>query len=128
MWSDKFNGTSIDASKWNQVGPWGVPVASHWTAFSYLTSNVSEANGLATITVQYSGGPGTWTGGVLSTDSTKLFQYGFFEVRAKLPSKAKVLASHLADGGKADMDIMEFLDGNQTRIFLRRFILLLAGR
>ena len=28
VWSDEFNGTSIDASKWNQVGPWGHPVAS----------------------------------------------------------------------------------------------------
>ena len=61
VWSDEFNGTSVDASKWNKVGPWGKPVASHWANYSYLTSNVSEANGLATITVQKSGS--NWTGG-----------------------------------------------------------------
>ena len=25
VWSDEFNGTSVDASKWNKVGPWGAP-------------------------------------------------------------------------------------------------------
>ena len=55
VWSDEFNGTSVDTSKWNKVGPWGHPVASGWANFSYLTSNVSVANGLATITVQKSG-------------------------------------------------------------------------
>ena len=65
----------------------GIPVASHWANFSYLTSNVSVANGLATITVQKSGS--NWTGGILSTDTTKTFQYGFVEVRAKLPPKGQ---------------------------------------
>ena len=38
-------------------------------------SNVSEANGTATITAQNTGGGplGTWTGGILSTDTTKIF-------------------------------------------------------
>ena len=55
VWSDEFNGTSVDASKWNKVGPWGHSVASGWANFSYLTSNVSVANGLAKITVHKSG-------------------------------------------------------------------------
>ena len=61
VWSDEFNGTSVDASKWNKVGPWGHSVASGWANFSYLTSNVSVANGLATITVHKSGS--NWNGG-----------------------------------------------------------------
>ena len=92
MWSDEFNGTSVDASKWNKVGPWGIPVASTlerpFQLSSYNTSNVSEANGSATITVQKSGSF-NWTGGILSTDTTKKFQYGFVEVRAKLPPKGQ---------------------------------------
>jgi len=119
VWSDEFNGTSIDASKWNKVGPWGHPVASGWSGhFSYNRWNVSEANGSATITVHNTGGGpgGTWTGGVLSTDTTKLFRYGYFEARVKLPAgggaglwpafwlvgKAEVPAK---DG---EIDIMEF--------------------
>ena len=86
VWSDEFNGTSIDASKWQKVG-WGWPIASSWPNFSYNTSNVSEANGNATITVHNTGGGpgGTWTGGILSTQGIRTYQYGFFEVRAKLP-------------------------------------------
>ena len=109
VWSDEFNGTSVDASKWNKVG-WGFPVASKWANFSYLTSNVSVANGLATITVQKSGS--NWTGGILSTDTTKKFQYGFVEVRAKLPPKGPGFwpGIWLYGGTSADeLDIMEWL-------------------
>jgi beta-glucanase (GH16 family) len=116
VWSDEFNGTSVDASKWNKVG-WGFPVASHWANFSYLTSNVSEANGLATITAQKSGS--NWTGGILSTDTTKMFQYGFVEVRAKLPKVQGFWpAIWLYGGSTADeLDMMEFLGGDVSTVY-----------
>ena len=67
VWSDEFNGTSYDTSKWEQTA-WGRPVASHWANFRYNTSNVSVANGNATITIHNTGGGpgGTWTGGFLA--------------------------------------------------------------
>ena len=34
VWSDEFNGTSVDASKWNKVGPWGHPFARRGAAIS----------------------------------------------------------------------------------------------
>ena len=119
MWSDEFNGTSVDTSKWNKVGPWGHSVASGWANFSYLTSNVSVANGLAKITVQKSGR--NWTGGILSTDTTKQFQYGFVEVRAKLPKGQgfwpAIWLCHANNVTSADeLDIMEFLGGDVSRV------------
>ncbi|HKI17564.1 MAG TPA: glycoside hydrolase family 16 protein, partial [Isosphaeraceae bacterium] len=123
VWSDEFNGTSVDASKWNKVGPWGIPVASHWSGhFSYNTSNVSEANGSATITVHNTGGGplGTWTGGVLSTNTTKLFQYGFFEVRAKLPAGQgfwPAIWMYGSNSSDDELDIMEFLGGDKTTVY-----------
>ena len=124
VWSDEFNGTSVDASKWNKVGPWGHSVASGWANFNYLTSNVSVANGLATITVQKSGS--NWTGGILSTDTTKTFQYGFFEVSAKLPAGqgfwpaiwlCHTNAAWAATRTLGELDIMEFLGGDVTHVY-----------
>jgi len=115
VFDDEFNGTSIDASKWSQVGPWGVPVASHWSghftypSFSGNFSNVSEANGLATITIHNTGGGpgGTWTGGVLST--AKYFTYGFFEARVKLPAAGNgIWPAFWLVGGNGEIDTMEF--------------------
>ena len=118
VWSDEFNGTSVDASKWNKVGIWGFPVASKWANFSHLTSNVSLANGMATITVQKSGS--NWTGGILSTDTTKKFQYGFVEVRAKLPPKGQGFwpGIWLYGGTSADeLDIMEWLGRDVSTVY-----------
>ena len=125
MWSDEFNGTSVDASKWNKVGPWRKPVASKWPNFSYLTSNVSEANGVATITAQKSGN--NWTGGILSTDTTKRFQYGFVEVRAKLPKGNGFWPSIglYGDTGAPEMDMLEW--SGQTLPYLRLFTIVAPG-
>ena len=118
VWSDEFNGTSVDASKWNKVGPWGHSVASGWANFSYLTSNVSVANGLATITVHKSGS--NWNGGILSTDTTKRFQYGFVEVRRKLPPKGPGFwpGIWLYGGTSSDeLDMMEWLGRDVTTVY-----------
>jgi beta-glucanase (GH16 family) len=121
VWNDEFNGTSIDTGKWNEVGPWGHPVASGWSNFGYSTSNVSEANGVATITVHNTGGGpgGTWTGGILSTDTTKWFQYGFVEVRAKLPKGQGFWPAiwQVGSVGPNELDTMEFLGGDPTTVY-----------
>ena len=117
VWSDEFNGTSVDPSKWNKVG-WGFPVGSHWANFSYLTSNVSVANGLAMITVHKSGS--NRNGGILSTDTTKRFQYGFVEVRAKLPPKGPGFwpGIWLHGGTSSDeLDMMEWLGRDVTTVY-----------
>jgi beta-glucanase (GH16 family) len=125
VFDDEFNGTSIDPTKWNQVGPWGVPVASHWANFSYPSfsgnfSNVSEANGSATITVHNTGGGplGTWTGGVLSTNTTKMFQYGFFEASVKLPAYGPgYWPAFWLIGNDGEIDIMEWLGEDITHVY-----------
>ena len=80
VFDDEFNGTSVNTTTWNLEGVWGGPVSSTNPFFSYSTSNVTEANGLLTITALNSGG--NWTGGIISTtniNSPYIFQYGFVE-------------------------------------------------
>jgi len=78
---------------------------------------VSVSNGVATITAQKSGN--SWTGGILSTDTTKEFQYGFVEVRAKLPKGQGFWpAIWLYGGSSADeLDVMEFLGGDVSTVY-----------
>ena len=72
VWSDEFNGTSVDASKWD-YGWLGDTSCLALGKFQLSTnrSNVSVANGFATITVRNTGGGpgGTGQGGILSTQT-----------------------------------------------------------
>ena len=114
---DKFNGTSINPANWNEVGPWGKPVASTAANFSYNTSNVSEANGVA-ITAQESGG--NWTGGILSTNGLYQFEYGFVEAYAKLPAGQgfwPAIWMYGSNSSSDELDIMEFLGGDVTHVY-----------
>jgi beta-glucanase (GH16 family) len=78
---------------------------------------VSVSNGVATITARQSGN--SWTGGILSTDTTKEFQYGFVEVRAKLPKGQGFWpAIWLYGGSSADeLDVMESLGGDVSTVY-----------
>ena len=124
VWSDEFNGTSVDASKWNKVGPWGGPVSSKWANFSYSASSVSEANGVATITARNTGGGpgGTWTGGILSTNGLYHFEYGFVEVYAKLPAAGQGfwpaiwLMNNSSPGSSDELDMMEWVGNDPTGV------------
>ena len=122
VWSDEFNGTSVDASKWDLVG-WGIPFGSHWANFSYNESaNVSVANGALALTARNTGGGpgGTWQGAMLSTQSTHTWQYGFWEVRAKLPPKGPGFWSGIwmfGGGSWDELDLMEWLGRDVSTVY-----------
>jgi beta-glucanase (GH16 family) len=131
VFDDEFNGTSVNTTTWNLEGVWGGPVSSTNPNFSYTTSNVTEGNGVLTITALKSGG--NWTGGIISTtniNSPFTFQYGFVECRAQLPPGQGFwpaiwcIGSPTADGllpnapdVDNEFDIMEFLGGNVTDVY-----------
>jgi beta-glucanase (GH16 family) len=83
IWSDEFNGPSLDGGKWriNEPGWWG-------DAYNSIDS-VSVAGGALKITTftrwDVDGGndPGEWEhrAAVLGTQDTQLFKYGYFEAR-----------------------------------------------
>jgi beta-glucanase (GH16 family) len=131
VFDDEFNGTSVNTTTWDLQGVWGGPVSSTNPDFSYSTSNVTEGNGVLTITASKSGND--WTGGIISTtniNSPFIFQYGFVEVRAQLPAGQGfwpaiwLIGSPTNDGilpnapaVDNEFDIMEFLGGNVTDVY-----------
>jgi hypothetical protein len=87
--SDGFNGSALDSSKWNYGFGWGSPYSS---AFMECTSptQVSVGGGLLTITPKNapgncgrSDGYGKYTSGAIQTKNKFSQQFGYFEVRMK---------------------------------------------
>lgn len=127
VWSDEFDGDSLDQSKWSYMtgtgSEYGLTDWGNNELQYYLEDNVAVRDGFMTITakVQSKGGK-SYTSGRIRTIDKGDWKYGKFEFRAKMP-KGKglwaaiwMLPTDLDYGGWAssgEIDIMEFL-GDQT--------------
>jgi len=83
VWSDEFNGTSVDQTKWNiDTGNPGVNNEEEY----YQASNITETGGNLVITAQQqSVGGQPYTSGKLETYGKFSTQYGRIEARIALP-------------------------------------------
>ncbi|WP_426670439.1 family 16 glycosylhydrolase [Mucilaginibacter sp. McL0603] len=83
VWSDEFNGSSVDGSKWNiDVGNPGVNNEKEY----YQAANVTESGGNLVITAkQQSVGGQPYTSAKLNTSGKLSVQYGRIEARIQLP-------------------------------------------
>jgi beta-glucanase (GH16 family) len=99
VWSDEFNGTSLDRSNWNyQLGNGYNSGSSSFDGWGngewewYRSDNVSVSNGNLVITGEYLSSPQTIQGrtwyqfsGRITTKGLRTWQYGRVEARIKLP-------------------------------------------
>ena len=91
VWSDEFNGTAVDTSKWKfdiGTGPpypgWGNSELEYYTS---RTQNVYVANGLLHIVARQESFEGaSFTSARLKNEGSGATKYGRFEFRAKLPA------------------------------------------
>jgi beta-glucanase (GH16 family) len=125
-WSDEFNGTEVDNSKWNfQVGGggWGNGEAQYYTD----GNNSSVENGCLIIEArQETVGSNQYTSSRMNNANKGDFLYGRIEVRAKLPSTGGTwpaiwtlptdwIYGNWPDAG--EMDIMEHTGNNLNYVF-----------
>lgn len=88
VWSDEFDGTTLDLSKWtyevgNGVNGWGNNELEYYTSRS---QNISVENGYLAITAQKENyGSFNYTSARIKTQGKFSFRYGKAEARIKLP-------------------------------------------
>ena len=126
VWSDEFNGTTLDQSKWNyQTGDGCAEGICGWgnnELQAYQTGNVTVSNGSLKITARKERTRGSqYTSGRINSRGKGDFTYGRFEARIKLPygdglwPAFWMLSTDEAYGGwpqSGEIDIMEFVASN----------------
>jgi beta-glucanase (GH16 family) len=131
VWSDEFDGTSVDTNKWEfMIGDgsaYGIPGWGNNELQYYRSQNATVANGELTITAkQESFGGKQYTSARLRTLNKGDWTYGRMEMRAKLPVGQGMwpafwmLGSNSPYGGWAasgEIDIMESIGSNPERIY-----------
>jgi len=88
VWSDEFNGDSLDRNNWVAeigAGKWGNNELEYYTD---RPSNVSVSNGTLKITARKENYNGSqYTSARLKTQGKKSFRYGKIEARIKVPKR-----------------------------------------
>ncbi len=90
VWSDEFNGTSVDAGNWTHDIGTGCPSLCGWGNNElqyYRSQNVTVTGGNLVITSRAeSFGGASFTSGKIHTRGKRTFLYGRIEMRAKIPT------------------------------------------
>ncbi|WP_460326218.1 carbohydrate binding domain-containing protein [Paenibacillus sp. YSY-4.3] len=128
VWSDEFEGSSIDNSKWNFVQGGGGYGNNELQNYTNRTQNARIENGNLVIEAHkedYQGNP--YTSAKLTTEGKGDWTYGKFEIRAQMPqgkgiwpaiwmmSKDQNLYSGWPASG--EIDIMELLGHEPNKIY-----------
>ncbi|HSH94328.1 MAG TPA: family 16 glycosylhydrolase [Roseimicrobium sp.] len=93
VWTDDFNGTSLDTTKWNTGMRWADVINDELQGYS--PQNVSVANGVCTLKVEkrttpnvsyngYSTGSQAYASGAIETYNKFTQTYGYIEARVKM--------------------------------------------
>jgi beta-glucanase (GH16 family) len=131
VWSDEFDGDSLDAALWSyQTGTgteYGLDRWGNNELQYYKEENVSVADGFLTITAKRENiETSQFTSGRIRTIDKGDWTYGRFEFRAKMPegqglwAAIWMLPTDEAYGGWAasgEIDIMEYLGSDTTKVY-----------
>ena len=121
VWSDEFNGTSVDTSKWNfETGNLGVNNEKEY----YQASNATVANGNLMITAKLQSVDGfPYTSVRMNTLKKFSAQFGLIQARIKIPLGAGLWPAFWSMGANintvswpqcGEMDIMEHINADSV--------------
>ncbi len=79
VWSDEFNGTTLDASKWQPCPEWARQGGSYWSNDNY------ELNGSGKLKLKVTERNDSVFCGAIRTRNLFSKKYGYFEVKCKVP-------------------------------------------
>jgi len=128
VWSDEFNGTTLDANVWNQeigngTGGWGNHELEYYTN-SLKNTLLSDGKLIIEARKEAIGGF-NYSSGRMTTQNKKFFKFGRIDIRAKLPvSKGLwpalwMLGTNISSIGWpscGEMDIMELIGTYPSRV------------
>jgi len=122
VWSDEFNGNSLDLSKWQYEVNCDGGGNNEMQCYTSSSDNVAVRNGSLVITARVQNANGKqYTSGRINTKASASWKYGRFDARAKLPDgiymwpalwmmpRDSVYGGWAASG---EIDIMENRGGN----------------
>lgn len=114
VFSDEFNGSSLDSSKWTVGWPWG-NTADHADEI-IRAQNISVANGVLEIKADREGDQ--WYSGLIQTNGKFNRQFGTWEARIKTVNTLGFLTAFWAatnEGWPPEIDFMEVLGNDPSR-------------
>ncbi len=131
LWSDDFNGKTLDRTKWNYELHEPGWVNNELQRYTNSTENTYIADGNLVIqpikTVDKKTGDASYTSGRVTTQNKVDFKYGKVEVRAKLPKGQGIWPAiwmmptddSLYGGWPkcGEIDIMELLGNNPSKVY-----------
>ena len=122
VWSDEFNGSSVNTSNWNFETGCNQP-NNELECYQSGGANTSVANGILTITAKFSGG--VYTSARMNTSGKYSWTYGKFEARIKIPTGQGtwpafwMLGQNIGSVGwpqSGEIDNMEHVDSIPTNV------------
>lgn len=122
MFSDDFDGTVLDVNKWNTCYWWGCTNAANHELELYQPDDVMVQYGTLHLRAQQRSANGyNYTSGMIDSHDRFAFQYGYVEMRAKLPKGQGLWPTFWLlsrNGWPPEIDIMENLGHEPNRVHL----------
>jgi len=113
VFDDEFNGPSLDRSIWRTCYDWGCTISTNNEEESYVSSGVSLGGGRLVLTATQRSTRGLpFSSGMVQSNGRFDFEYGYMEIRAKVPTSPGVWPAFWAvpENGSwpPEIDAMEF--------------------